>query len=556
MKFFSTGKKLILVFILSMSFFVANYVHTAPTSDQIWGKIGRIIKKDNITEEDVSRIAELTHLLASIEYHSPPTTIIQRGSGVETVKYIIFHDNETPKNYYAKNGDTGEIEFSSTNATAVIQAAMNALTSGRTWKETILLRGDFEINSTIPLTSYTRIVIDGVLRLASGASANMFEAVGTSSAHLEEIEVEGGIVHGMNIAGDLIGIYLEYVDDFRIHNVEFRNWTGMGILTNRSYDFEIFDNKFIDCELGAKIYFSNRWTFLGNAGYAPSSEPYASLVYADVVEHYVIDGNEFKGSDIIIHVATSKRGVISNNIVSEGRGGGIAVTEDNWYVVVIGNMVHDMSKEGIECRKIHEGAVIGNVLYNNGYEGLRLWNLYDTVISGNTLIDNGYVVGLEHPWYSQLTIYQEDGHILTHDVLIIGNRFVNKDRTPDYQIMISNMTGHTTLPGENYIRHNLLDGASVEVIHIEGPSVAEDNIGYTTENSGMAIVANNEWVAHSLVTTPSLVTLTPMNATYLGQPVVVSWTDSNSTHFQVGTYFANGTAIVDDVIGISWYAEA
>jgi len=52
---------------------------------------------------------------SSQEHHSPPSVVIEPGSAVETASYVIFHDDETPKNYYAKDGDTGEIEFSGPN---------------------------------------------------------------------------------------------------------------------------------------------------------------------------------------------------------------------------------------------------------------------------------------------------------------------------------------------------------------------------------------------------------------------------------------------------------
>jgi len=61
------------------------------------------------------------------QWHSPPKTVIEQGSGVESADYIIFKDDQG--NVYAKSGDSGKIAYSSTNASEVIQWAENNLGS-------------------------------------------------------------------------------------------------------------------------------------------------------------------------------------------------------------------------------------------------------------------------------------------------------------------------------------------------------------------------------------------------------------------------------------------
>jgi len=56
----------------------------------------------------------------------------------EAYDYIIGVDGST---YYAKSGKTGKIEYSGSDATMVIHNAIDALTSERTWKEKIVLKG-------------------------------------------------------------------------------------------------------------------------------------------------------------------------------------------------------------------------------------------------------------------------------------------------------------------------------------------------------------------------------------------------------------------------------
>jgi len=58
---------------------------------------------------------------------SSQTITIEPASFTETASYIIFRQGDT---YYAKNGTTGEIEFSGTGASQVIQQSIDSLTEG------------------------------------------------------------------------------------------------------------------------------------------------------------------------------------------------------------------------------------------------------------------------------------------------------------------------------------------------------------------------------------------------------------------------------------------
>ena len=82
--------------------------------------------------------------------------------------------------------------------------------------------------------------------------------------------------------------------------------------------------------------------------------------------------------------------------------------------------------------------------------------------------------------------------------------------------------------------------------------------GYKQENSGTASgLSDGGFIAHGLAGIPTIVTLTCLNSTYDGVPVIVSWNkaNTNSTHIAINIYWANGTAITDPVIAISWRAE-
>ena len=61
--------------------------------------------------------------------------------------YIIFPRG---KKICAKNGSIGRIDFEGEDARAVINNALAALDPARTWKETVVLKGSFEIDWAQP----------------------------------------------------------------------------------------------------------------------------------------------------------------------------------------------------------------------------------------------------------------------------------------------------------------------------------------------------------------------------------------------------------------------
>jgi len=149
-------------------------------------------------------------------------------TGYEDARYIIYERHGA---YYAKDGETGDIVYggpnnaggvSGSNAAAVIQAALNALTSGRTWKEKVVLKGNFPLSAPITAVSYLSLHIHGKLALlngvADGLNKNMFQSLASSGSHLD---VVGGVWDG-NKSHQTAGgaaIALENWTDVRIDGI-------------------------------------------------------------------------------------------------------------------------------------------------------------------------------------------------------------------------------------------------------------------------------------------------------------------------------------------------
>ena len=197
----------------------------------------------------INRTGSFTDVLESTqEHHSPPPVVIEPGSGVETASYIIFKDDEGF--VYAKSGDTGEIEFSGTDAAIVINNALNALTSGRTWKETVFLKGNFSLTKTggeqcLTIPSYTILKIDGQLIYDEVPVGKVFLI--SNSAHgagNTNIDIIGGRWNGnypdTNCAEG--GIYFNNVQNFSITQTEIVNTDGTGIYLRKCSDGTIIEN--------------------------------------------------------------------------------------------------------------------------------------------------------------------------------------------------------------------------------------------------------------------------------------------------------------------------
>ncbi len=99
-----------------------------------------------------------------------------------------------------------------------IQAAIDGLTSGRTWIETVKVVGNFTISATINLASYTRIDLnEAKINLASGANCHGLVNSDTIGGNTQ-IEIIGGIIdfNGANQTADMHGIRFEYVTNSKI----------------------------------------------------------------------------------------------------------------------------------------------------------------------------------------------------------------------------------------------------------------------------------------------------------------------------------------------------
>jgi hypothetical protein len=144
---------------------------------------------ENLKKIIIVQLAIICLLLAILIYAFSKSTICPIAAS-----YTIWREGD---NYYA--ADASGIKFSGKNASYVIQSAIDALTIGRTWKEKIILKGDFTISNTIIIKSYTILEFQGKVTVADNAnidaaikSEGFDELAGTNLTYgVIEVEIDG-----------------------------------------------------------------------------------------------------------------------------------------------------------------------------------------------------------------------------------------------------------------------------------------------------------------------------------------------------------------------------
>jgi len=98
----------------------------------------------------------------------------------QSYSYIIWTDGT---NYYAKNGATGQIDFSGTDASTVIQLAIDSTATGGE----VYVKGDISLKNTVNMSSYVTVTLDGTVYIDADVDGFVFN--GTRKATLR-----GGLI--------------------------------------------------------------------------------------------------------------------------------------------------------------------------------------------------------------------------------------------------------------------------------------------------------------------------------------------------------------------------
>jgi len=198
----------------------------------------------------------------------------------------------------------------------------------------------------------------------------------------------------------------------------------------------------------------------------------------NVIVGNIVNGD---GRGIMVHYA-NRTIVIGNYIVGTVKHSGIRVIGEsaiNEGCIVKGNFVQTSRYHGIHIELMRNVVVEGNVVKNNNQEG--------TTYNGIHIKDSTYVIVRGNKCYDdQVTKTQQYG--------------IYEDGTSDYNIIEDNDVRENAVGGISYI------GAATKV---------RRNVGYVTENSGVAIFSGDGTtttfnIPHGLAAAPSKYGVSPL----------------------------------------------
>jgi len=421
---------------------------------------------------------------------------------------VITQENDVwAENRYGKTIADGE---AGVDDTKVIQKALDSLTPNRTWKEKVVLKGSFEIKTTIEIPSYTvldltqaklKLVQDGIdLIYSKGLDTSKVD----DSPAIEYVDIIGGTIDGnrsnLTSAASLIVLKAKHS---KVINVTLKEVEGVAIYFLQSEDCKALFNTVDGCNHGAIVF---------DRGCKKC------LAFRNTVMNTY--GEELAGPGI--YVANEDQAkpnysieIIANTIVNAGQSA-IHLGYDSYYCKVFVNTVDSPTDHGV---RIDQG--LGCIISKNHF--------------------------LNIPNYKNAVRVEGD----SRDIDIARN-YCHSDGPGATGIYLV-----STVDYINIIRNNLRNWAGTKISIESGGNPngkIKGNIGYTTENSGTATFSGDGSttqfkIAHGLVSTPSKVLVTPMSEDASGDFYVTA--DNTYIYINYKTAPPSGT----DNVKVSWYAE-
>jgi len=408
--------------------------------------------------------------------------------------------------------DKGRIRFSGADAITVIQSALDALTSGRTWIETLLALGNFVVDKPIKMPAYTKLLIDGSIKLADGSNCNIIENVDPSTREDHKI-IRGGILDGNKAnqtAGHGITLYGRHIiiENVHIENIYDTAIQIFGIGADFAWRVWITDCRIINARVkGIRTNVSTRDVFICFNTIRNKEPTWAADNNVD------IDGNTI------------------------------------W---LIGNHISGTDKSAIICRAIE------SVIAFNRTEGSREHSLY--------LWDSNYnrIIGNQFATYASKAANTYDGILLDggSSYNIISNNIVSTGETPRYDI--NEVNGNYNIIVGNYLGKTLVNKVGTNTL--AWPNIV---IGGLQINSGTITLSGDGIVTdflignHGLAENPTdrsriYVKVTPASGDAVdASPCVayVSDEDADGAYESIRVKFASAPVAGTGNVVVRWKAQ-
>lgn len=441
---------------------------------------------------------------------------------------------------YSKN-QYGVQSTGSTNQSLIINNALNSLTAGRIWKQTVKFIGNFLLTNSIKIPSYTILDLTEANIKAAASCAilsghGMIENYHFADNPDSNIEIIGGTIDGnkANNAVDFEGIFLSMTNNFLIHDTVIHDSPEVGLalypsttghlMNGKIENVESYNNDADGLQLemaitnakGAQItiqggrFHDNGANGLNMKCTTAFTEPPLLNILVDGVE---ADHNH----DLGIGLTMASQGLKK--------------------VIFINNHVHDNNQTGLWLQQITYATVSNNIAERNGHAGIDLWGSKSVTVQGNIAIDNnqgsagimnneagisvfasdnitviGNICKDDQTVKTQKWGIKIDAYTGTYNNFIVEGNDLTGNKNGGLEIYGGSGTG--TLQNLNINNNNLLDNPtplSMATGTFNGLHIHE-NLGFITENSGVANVTGSVYavtVPHGLAVTPTIIIITP-----------------------------------------------
>ncbi len=444
-------------------------------------------------------------------------SIVQPGSMVIEASYVIFTDGST---VYARNGLTGEIEFSGTDASTVIQNTINALTNGG---KIFIRTGTYFLKNTLILPTVPLELIGESEGNVIFSQTNAYGYQYRQTTLLQTYNAKNGIT--------TFPTYTVYNDEGGSYNV-YPIQRIKNIIFSLPYLPHYTDCSVLD--LGYQYVELDHVEVKGRVGDVSTGYPYRLKsknitgihIYPQVGGAFGVQWGDVKVSDIYYGVNIDFDHVGIDKLQTVACAGASVIFNGAMEAYIDSLRINDP-----------DGGIAYNILNVETPEKHSVWvkNPY-TGSSGQIpelRIDKEYI---------ELTT--NDGAELPTECVYIDSSIANPDRIPHVlvrtqQYNFNKITG-TPIPITNdptYVK--LLQGSTF---------VYYGNILYY-ENSGTTTITANQMnisFLHNLASTPTNVQITPKD-NLSGRNF---WTSYNQTHIIL---YISSSDTVDHTF--DWYAE-
>jgi hypothetical protein len=491
--------------------------------------------------------------------------------------YMIYRrDNR----YHARNGLTGSVEYSDTDATRVIQYAIDRVcaTGGRVF----IRSGEYPVRDiVIQGCRDVEVVGEGwsTKLIAAGPDVTVIK-IGdrTNVARASRrIRIADLYIDGSNQATETQEP--EFVD--RRFGIEIAGEQTESVIIENCFIYNTGSDSIYGYFPGEVIVRNN--IIIGTRGYWAAIHPHSGA------HRFYIIGNIIR--DSLVGGIRHGRVIVGNVIINSGAPNKAAIDGGDYGAVIVGNYIYLARWKGITTitSEQYRNTIANNVILYANDDGIHVYTDsrkvqgIETIIIGNEIIDvegNGITVDADHVVIKGNVI----GFPRRHGIYLNGANYCivsdNMIRNPSFGanntysgIALANGSKYNRIAGNlirshrenrprhgiaelsanedyNYIAINYIEGSVLSAILKQGTNtIVRFNAGYPTENSGVVVMSagsTSVTVNHRLACVPSKVLVTP-----LGQPAGHIWVENiTNTSFVIRTSQAPTSNLA-----IAWYAE-